>query len=92
MRDCNAHVLFPVLQVDVAISPVLADAGDPQRIIARLVSVQQGESVGMKWSNYFNSWCFSHSAHQKHENDLLPPGRFASIQVNWLISLLSCET
>lgn len=49
-------MLFPILQVDVAISPVLADAGDPQRIIARLVSVQHClENIGLKWSSNFNN-------------------------------------
>lgn len=38
MKDCNGNVSVPLPQVDDAISPVLADAGDPQRIIARLVS------------------------------------------------------
>lgn len=33
-------VLFPLLQVGVVINPVLADAGDPQNITARLVSIQ----------------------------------------------------
>lgn len=60
VTDDNVHVLFPILQVDVVISPVLADAGDPQKIIARPVSVQQWERIGLKWSRDFNNSCFSH--------------------------------
>lgn len=55
MRDYNVNVFLPLLQVDVAISPVPADAGDPQKIIARLVSAQLVESIGLKWSNHFNN-------------------------------------
>lgn len=45
VKDYNVHMLFLFLQVDVVISPVLADAGDPQKTIARPVSVQHWEGI-----------------------------------------------
>lgn len=59
MKDYKLHVIFSLLQVDVATSPVLADAGDPQKIIARPVSAHLLENIGLKWSNNFNNGLFS---------------------------------
>lgn len=50
----TAFLLFPLLQVEDAISPVLADAGGPLKITARPVSVRSEKQ------KVWNAWWFSY--------------------------------
>ena len=70
ITDDNTHVLFPTLQVDVAISLVRADAGDPRKVIARLVSVQQWETWTWNGHVILIPEALHTSGYQKPENEL----------------------